>query len=152
LFAIQVCIAEKGDTAMKKLLIVVVTLAILLVAGKYINDQFMRKTTVRVMEVHRYYSGGSFDELVAVVKNTGEAKATIRGYEVYGRAAEKGFGRRWNRESGRDIQVRIEPGQTQSITLDSQSIPTTALSFRVKLYVTSHTGATYTIMWNSDAD
>ena len=136
---------------MKKLLIVVVTLAIILVAGKYINDLFRRKTTVRVVEVHRYYSGGSFDELVAVVKNTGEAKAIIRGYEVYGRA-EKGFGIRWNRESGRDIQVRIEPGQTQNITLDSQSIPTTAQSFRVKLYVTGHTGATYTIMWDSDAD
>jgi len=136
---------------MKKLVIVVVTLAILFVAGKYINDLLKRKTAVRVVEVQRYSSSASFDELVVVVRNTGEVEATIRGYEVYGRA-DKGFGSRWNRESGRDIQVRIEPGQTQSIILDSHSIPTTALSFRVRLYVTSHTGATYTIMWEDDAD
>lgn len=146
-----IILLKREKIAMRKLVIVVVTLAVLFVAGKYINDLLKRKTTVRVVAVERYSSSASFDELVVVVKNTGEAKATIRGYEVYGRS-EKGFGSRWNRESGRDIQVRIEPGQTQSITLDSQSIPTTALSFRVRLYVISHTGATYTIMWEGDAD
>ncbi len=136
---------------MKKLVIVAVTLAVIFFAGKYINDRLSDRSTVRVVEVQRYSSSAYFDELVVVVENTGEAEAIIRGYEVYGRA-DKGLGSRWNRESGRDVQVRIEPGQTQSITLDSHSIPTTALSFRVKLYVTSHTGATYTIMWDDDAD
>ena len=136
---------------MKKLAIVVVALAIMFVAGKYITDLLRKETTVGVIGVQRYSSSASFDELVVVVKNTGEAKAIIRGYEVYGRA-DKGFGSRWNRESGRDIQVRLEPGQTESITLDSHSIPTTALSFKVKLYVTSHTGAAYTIVWDSEAD
>ena len=125
---------------MKKLFLAIVVVAIVAVAVKYFAPMLTGKASVRVLDVDRYYAGGSSDDLVAVVQNTGKANATVRGVEIHSQVNG-----RWDSASKGDIDVRLGPGETQNISLGS--MPNAAQKFRVKLYVTTEAGSDYTVTW-----
>jgi len=129
-----------GVRQMKKLFLAIVVVAIIAAAVKYLPPMLTGKKSVRVLEVNRYYSSGSSDELVAVVQNTGKGNATVRGGEVHSQVNG-----RWASAPKGDTEVKLEPGETQNISLGS--IPNAAQKFRVKIYVITDAGSQYTVTW-----
>ncbi len=133
---------------MKKLIFALVISIVMPVAVIYFTGVIKGEMSVKVLTVQRYYSGGGFDELIAIVKNTGEENATISGYEVFGRIGG-GLGRKWDQTSAGDLQLSLEPGETRDISLGSSSISSTSRTFKVRIYVDRAAGGRYTITWES---
>jgi len=131
---------------MRKIILVIVVSAIMTAAVTHLTHVIKGEMTIKVLTVQRYYSAGGSDEFIATVKNTGEKNVTIVGYEVF---VDDKASNRWSQTSIGDIQLSLEPGETQDISLGSSSISSVSQEFKVRLYVVRADGGRYTITWGS---
>ncbi len=132
---------------MRKIILVIVVSAIMTASVTHLTRVIKGEMNVKVLTVQRYYSGGGSDEVIITVKNAGGKSVTIVGYEVF---VDDEASTRWNQASVGDIQLSLEPGETQDISLGSSS--SASQEFKVRLYVVRADGGRYTITWEGDAD
>ena len=133
---------------MRKIILVIVVSAIMTASVTHLTRVIKGEMSIKVLAVQCYYSGGGSDEFIVTVKNAGGKSATIVGYEVF---VDDEASTRWNQASVGDIQLSLEPGETQDISLGSSSISSVSQEFKVRLYIVRADGGRYTITWEGDS-
>jgi len=131
---------------MIKILCTILVSIIITAAVAYLTQVIMGEMGVRILEIQHEYAGG---DLTAVVKNDGKMNVTIRGYEVFDRAKNEA-GEMWDQTSMGNIEIKLAPGETQSIILGSRSTLSASEDFRVRLYVVNDVGGKYTVTWDGN--
>jgi len=126
---------------MTKILCTILVSIIITAAVAYVTQVIIGEVGVKILEIQTEDMDGN---LIAVVKNDGKMGVTIRGYEMFDKAKSEAF-KKWNYKSAGNVEIRLAPGETKSISLGPRPELSNLQDFRVRLHVMNSSGRNYSV-------